>query len=450
MKLILGTILCLCSFALCAEELTGTNAQTAATEAGNTNAVEEAEVPAQMPLPPKRVAPSNGPAKPTLQEAALEQQLEMAREERLAGNYDLATPTLLTILQAPAGPALHRRALLEMAAVAYDSKQWIKTQQIFAQYIHLYPDDPNIPDLLLKQGLLYRKMGVNVLAEAKFYAVMSSALKLKLDNPIPAQPGDIVQTNSMDYYKKLVLQAQIEIAETYYEEGKYRDSADFYSRILRSDTGEASPEELHLKQIRSLSNLTNYTETIASAQVFLDRYTNSVNTPEIRFLLASALKDIGRTHESMKQVLLLLQSQQENMRKDPETWAYWQRRAGNEIANQFYKNGNYMESLQIYQSLAVLDKSAAWQVPVSYQIGLVYEQLKQWKKASDAYGEILNRQKEFPAGSVPMALSSLFDMAKWRQDYIAWLQKASAENLVLAQSLPPQSPTTSETSNVTK
>ncbi len=89
----------------------------------------------------------------------------------------------------------------------------------------------------------------------------------------------------------------------------------------------------------------------------------------------------------MQQVLLLLQSQEENVSKNPEVWVYWQRRAGNEIANQLYKEGDYLDALQIYQSLAELDSSAAWQAPVWYQIGLVYEQLQQWQKATDTYGQ---------------------------------------------------------------
>ena len=72
----------------------------------------------------------------------------------------------------------------------------------------------------MRQGLIYRQMGVNNLAISKFYAVMSTALKLKLEN--------------MDYYKKLVLQAQIEIADTYYQEGKYDEAAEFFSRLLKT------------------------------------------------------------------------------------------------------------------------------------------------------------------------------------------------------------------------
>jgi tetratricopeptide (TPR) repeat protein len=269
-------------------------------------------------------------------------------------------------------------------------------------------------------------MGVNAFAISKFYAVMSSALKLKLDN--------------LAYYKKLVVQAQIEIADTYYLDAKFEEAADFFNRILKSGDGEANREQLEWKLIRSLSCLTNHVETIGKAQSFLTRFPKSSNLPEVRFLLAGALKNIGRNPEAMQQVLLLLQSQQENVSKDPETWAYWQRRAGNEIANQLYKEGDYVDALEIYLRLAELDQSPAWQVPVWYQVGMVYEQLQQWQKANDTYTRILDFQKELnPANNTP-TLALLLEMAKWRQDYIAWMQKAKLNNLALRPQEPASTP----------
>src|ERR1035438_5503356 len=260
-------------------------------------------------------------------------------------------------------------------------------------------------------------MGVEAFAISKFYAVMSSALKLRLDN--------------MAYYKILVVQAQTEIADTYFLDAKFEQAADFFNRILKSGDGEANREQLEWKLIRSLSYLTNHVETIGRAQSFLSRFPKSSNLPEVRFLLASALKSVGRNRDALQQVLLLLQSQQENVSKDPETWAYWQRRAGNEIANQLYKEGDFLNALEIYLRLAELDQSPAWQVPVWYQVGMVYEQLQQWQKANDTYTRILDFQKELnPANNTP-TLALLLEMAKWRQDYIAWMQKAKLNNLAL-------------------
>ncbi len=283
-----------------------------------------------------------------------------------------------------------------------------------------------MPDVLLRQGLLYRKMGVDAFAISKFYAVMSSALKLKLDN--------------LAYYKNLVVQAQTEIADTYYLDAKFEEAADFFNRILKSGDGEANREQLEWKLIRSLSNLTNHVETIGKAQSFLTRFPKSSNLPEVRFLLASALKSTGRNAEALQQVLLLLQSAQENVNKDPETWAYWQRRAGNEIANQLYKEGDYLNALEIYLSLAELDQSAAWQVPVWYQVGMVYEQLQQWQKATDTYTRILDRQKELSPGNNTPTLALLLEMAQWRKDYVAWMQKARLSNLALRPPEPTNAP----------
>ncbi len=257
----------------------------------------------------------------------------------------MATLTLIALLETNAPAELQRQALFELALVTQDANQPLKAQQIFAQYLSRYPEDPSAPEVLLRQGLLYRQMGITSLAISKFYAVMSTALKLKLDN--------------MDYYKKLVLQAQYEIADTYYLEGAYIEAADFFGRLLKSDSVGLNKPQIQLKLIRSLSCLTNHTETIGKAQVFLDLYTNSTDMPEVRFLLASALKQVGRNQDSMKQVLLLLQSQEENVRKAPETWVYWQQRAGNEIAKQstLQKEGDYLNALEIYLNLADLNKS---------------------------------------------------------------------------------------------
>lgn len=139
---------------------------------------------------------------------------------------------------------------------------------------------------------------------------------------------------------------------------------------------------------------------------------------------------MGRNPDGLQQVLLLLQSQQDNVSKDPETWAYWQRRAGNEIANQLYKEGDNVDALQIYLSLAQLDQSPVWQVPVLYQVGMAYEQLQQWEKATDTYTRILDRRKQLNTDNTP-TLALVLDMAQWRKDYIAWLQKAKLNSLAL-------------------
>jgi len=393
---------------------------TPAAEIAPTNAMAAEPAPELGALPtPGAITPVAIDNSTNLQD--FQMKLDFAREQRRAKDLASASLTLVSILETNAPTELKRLALFELALAAQDDNKLVKAQQIFAQYIHSYPEDPSVPEVLLRQGLIYRQMGVTTLAISKFYAVMSSALKLKLDN--------------IDYYKKLVLQAQIEIADTYYLEGKYEESSDFYSRILKASAPDLDKVQIQYKLIRSLSFLPDSTETVAKAQVFLDLYTNSSEVPEVRFVLASALKKLDRNHEAMKQVLLLLQSQEENVRKNPQTWIYW-----HDIANQLYKEGDYMSALQIYLSLADLNKTPGWQLPVWYQAALVYEQLQQWQKATETYDRILGRQKELtPEISTP-TLVSLLEMSKWRKDYIDWMQKAKLSNQAYQPSPPPSPP----------
>ncbi|MGA3181616.1 MAG: hypothetical protein ABSF38_14840 [Verrucomicrobiota bacterium] len=371
-------------------------------------------------------APAILPANPSTRPSRIEGEIQLAREQRHQQEFSEAAVTLESVLQADAPAELHRQALFERALVAQDNAQPVKAQQIWAQYLHLYSSDPSVPDVLLRQGLLYRDMGVHTLAISKFYAVMSSALKLQL--------------GSLDFYKKLVLRAQTEIAETYFMDARFDEAAEYYHRILiTGDAEDEDREQLECKLLRAMSHLTNSEDIISAigrGQTFLRQYPNSSDVPEVRFMLAAALTRVGRNQDSMKQVLLLLQAEQENVNKEPETWLYWQRRAGNEIANQLYKEGDFLDALQIYLSLADLDQSLAWQFPVWYQTGLDYEQLQQWQMATDTYNRILGRQKELnPTNSTPM-LSGIVEMAKWRRDYIAWQLKARESNLALHYSAP--------------
>ena len=150
--------------------------------------------------------------------------------------------------------------------------------------------------------------------------------------------------------------------------------------------------------------------------------------PEVRFLLASALKKIGRNQESMKQVLLLLQSQQENVRNNPKPGLTGSEGPARRSPNQLYKEGDYVNALEIYLSLADLDKSPAWQLPVWYQTALIYEQLQQWQKAHRNLSTHHGPPERIDRDRTPRPVCFLcLTWPQWRKDYIAWMQKAKVD-----------------------
>jgi tetratricopeptide (TPR) repeat protein len=342
---------------------------------------------------------------------AFVQKLETARYLRKIRKTKDAEPLLVALLDKDSPEAIQKAALLELASLAQDEDDLPRTQDIYAQFLNHWPDDPRIPEVLLRQGQVFRQMGLHDLALAKFYAVMTAALTLKNDR--------------LDYYEHLVVEAQVEIAETHYELGKYADAAEFFSRLFKQDNPEIDKHQVLYKLVRCYCNTTNYDEAVASSHDYLAQYPDAPEEPEVRFDLASALKELGRDDESLQQVLTLLREQSGQARSHPEVWAYWQQRTGNLIANQFFREGDYSRALDIYSSLAQLDRSPQWQLPVWYQIGMTYERLWQPQKATEIYNQIVSRENELDSNAPP-SLKAIIDMSRWRIGFIQW--QSNAEN----------------------
>ena len=347
--------------------------------------------------------------------------LAAARRQRMDHNGKDAEKILVRLLESEGTEELKRTALLELALVAQQEDELTKANHIFAQFLHLYPRDASVPEVLLRQGLLFRKMGASALALSKFYAVMTSAMNLNMD--------------SLSYYQRLTLQAKIEIAETFFETGRYEEAVEKYSNLLKEESPDLNRTPIHAKLIRALSTLQRPADVVAQANLFIANNPRAADVPEVRFLLANALKSLGRNRESRQQVLLLLQSKSAAAEQNPADWAYWQQRTGNEIANQLYQEGDYMNALDIYLGLAEIDQSMQWQLPVYYQTGLTYERLNQAQKAVGIYDLILQKGKALGTNGPP-SLRAVLDMAKWRKNFVGWQENAEQKNQELKISLP--------------
>lgn len=343
--------------------------------------------------------------------SVFEGRLEVARRQRRSGNQEAAIRDLVAILRSGSPNDVKRPALLELAGIAEDAGQMGRAQQILAQYTRLFSKHPSVVEVYLRQGLLYREMGATELALAKFHGVFSSALSQRFDQ--------------LDYYRRMVLQAQTEIADTYYLNGRWDEAREYLQRVMRLDAPRVTKMLVHYKLIRVLGELGKHEQSAAEAVQFVETYPDAGQLPEVRFLLASALKKLGRNNESLEQVLRLLAAGKTSAEERPEQWMYWQKRAGNDIANQMYREGDYVGTLEIYRKLSELDASAAWQLPVWYQIGLVYERLEQANKAGETYDKIAARETEVKGDASAANLMVVVEMAKWRRGNLAWMQSAS-------------------------
>ena len=351
------------------------------------------------------------------------QKLEIARRQRAAGLYEEATPNYVAVLNSDAPDDLKQASMLELALVAQEQKNLTRGLQILSQYLTRWPNDSNVPEVLLRQGLIYRQLGIHGMAMGKFYATMTTALVLKGEN--------------FEFYRRLVLQAQAEIAETLALQNKHKEASEAFARLLKEESPALNRARVKYRYLHSLAAQGRQHEAVGQAQDFLAQNPDAPESAEVRFLLATGLKKLGRNGEALQEVLRLLRSQQGQAKEHPETLAYWQQRTGNEIANQLYQEGDFLRALDIYQSLLLLSPLPAWQCPVLYQIGLAYERLEQPTKAADAYGEIIAKESEIGTNAPP-SLKAMLDMARWRRDFLKWQVRTEIAHRDLKPFLLPQ------------
>src|SRR5688500_5329399 len=248
--------------------------------------------------------------------------LESARALRKANELKRAESILIQILESTAaGEEIKRPALMELGLVMQEQKEYPKAQQLYSEYVRRYDKDPSVPEVLLRQAYLYREMGVPVLAMTKFYAVISTSLNLKLEEK--------------EYYQRLVLRAQAEIAETHFLQGQYEDAVDYLNRLLKLESLDLERANVLYKLVQCYMKLNKQTECLASATLFLEKFPNHLDAPETRYLKVDALKKLGRKKEAIAELEGLLKSQLADASADPQQWLYWQQRAGNTIANEF-------------------------------------------------------------------------------------------------------------------
>jgi hypothetical protein len=124
----------------------------------------------------------------------------------------------------------------------------------------------------------------------------------------------------------------------------------------------------------------------------------------------------------MDEVINLLRTEKATAEQDPKTWAYWQEKAGNQIANDFYLRGDFERAITVFQTLAKLNSSPDWLWPVIYQMGLCFERLQLPARAQEAYAFITDEATKHKGG-LTNALDQIVKMAAWRTNQVGWKTK---------------------------
>jgi tetratricopeptide (TPR) repeat protein len=309
------------------------------------------------------------------------------------------------VMNVPEG--LHKSLMLELAYMYEMWGQKGKMAAVYEKFSELYPADPRMPQIYLRLGHLYREMGATDTAIARFYNVLNVSLS------IPEE--------SIPLYRELSQQAQLEIAETHFMSGDYEEAAKFYARVKRLDLDHDERQSVAFKDAYIDHLLKDYPAVVLALEQFLADYPESHLAPESHYLLATAYRHTNQPDRAMEQVMRLLRHRAVADASDERIWLYWQKKAANQMANEYYEKGDFYSALKIYQAMAPLSDDPDWQWPVIYQIGLCFERLGMYPKAKEAYVLLAEKELDAIAESGPgESLAALKQMAGWRLKHVDW------------------------------
>ena len=185
----------------------------------------------------------------------------------------------------PMPPGVTQLILLEMADVLYSELHLpTKVADIYEKFIEEYPNHPMVPELYIKLGRIYREMGVYDLSITKFYNIINLAIRIK--------------ESEINHYKKFVIRAQIEIGETFFQNGNYGETLHTIARIQKKDISPEEQKHIDFQVAYCQFNLKNYTAAETSFKGLIQKYPDADFIPECMFLLASTDKHLNQLNDA--------------------------------------------------------------------------------------------------------------------------------------------------------
>jgi tetratricopeptide (TPR) repeat protein len=322
------------------------------------------------------------------------------------GDFEAGEIAYRQVLNSPeAGLHETKTALLGLARMHRKKGEFTRAVAIYEKFLQQFAGDERVPEALLDLGRTLRDLGLYKQAIGRFYNILVSTTKL---------PGD-----GLERYQVLAKAAQFEIAETHFLAGDYVQANKYYMLVSLVDLAPADRARAHFKAGDALRREGDLDGAVTTLRAYIEQWPDDDNIPEARYLLAITLRELKRPQEAFAATLELLRTESTRVAKDPKRWAYWQRRTGNQLANDFFENGDTLNAHAIYSGLLELSNDPAWRLPVTYQIALCYDRLGVVDQARLAYQTIVDGAGKNP----PPELVELARMAAWRIEHLAWRER---------------------------
>ena len=299
-------------------------------------------------------------------------------------------------------------ATLTLARAFRRNREWGQAIPRYEEFIAGNPDSPDLPYALLELGRTYAQSGATEAALSRFYSVLDLALN--------REGTSLVKAREVSYT------AQYEIALTRLELGQYAQAARLFRGMRQLPLIEVDRANVYFHGARALKLAGDKAGAAEDYRAFLELFSDTAVAAEARFERAVLLAELGRREEAAREVVALL-AQPIGSGGTEESWRHWQRRAGNHLANLFYSAGDFAAATKLYDQLLPLSEEARWRWPLMYQRGLAAEQLKDFAKARQIFGELA----AVKAGDLPEEVAELPQRAQWRLQHLDWALRIDSE-----------------------
>lgn len=290
------------------------------------------------------------------------------------GDFNQAEKHLNQFLAYTEDEAAQRTAFLIFIQKYHEAGRRMKLVFFLENFASRFDQDPYLPMVYLYLGQLYSELGSMESARKNFYNVLHLALRFSY-------------TQSINY-QRISREAKWGIATTYFRSGAYEEAAKFYERQTRLDL---SPE-IHARTLARIAEchflLENFPLVISTLSN-LEARAARLLPPHVHYYKAQSYWKLGKRQESLEEVIALLERVSDTKNSSREDWLYWKERTGNHMAGAFLKEGDFFNALKIFQTMAPLDDSGGWQIPIVYKIAVCFENLQMSAKALQAYRYIV-------------------------------------------------------------
>ncbi len=337
--------------------------------------------------------------------------VEKADFFRREGDYSSAINVYLGLMNiADVPPLEHKKALFGLAETYFKRGSLSQSVSLLDQFLEKYPDDGRRAEILFQVGLLYREMRLYPEAITSFYRVLNS----------------IVVTGEVDLpkYLSLARRAQFEIARSHYFGEQWDQALVLLDRIDLFELNPMDRESLLYYKAHATLRMGDPVKGLALVQKLLHTYPSSPLVPEMLYTKAETLVQMQQHEDAVASLMELLEfGGIPNEEDGGDQWRYWRQQAGNQFANRYFENRDFLAALRLYQGIAVLDDRLEWQLPIVYQMGLCFEKLGMYDRAVESLQYVsqgVEKLSEGDAKAPDAALNQLHERAQWRLDMLNW------------------------------